>query len=194
VAMNYKIKLFSGIGVAALFISLLGLPLLAANGMDADFGRTVEFVPLVRHMMSQLHCYDTGTDDCEETDHLGSNFTKEHTLGFLLDGSRSKMSQRGFVELYVCEARDDSQTMMVASGVTDEDPRDACRDADYRPKRAGYISATDQIEAPWALYRCTHSDTNDTLLTHDPSECTAQSYNAAELLGYLYAGGPQVLK
>lgn len=28
----------------------------------------------------------------------------------------------------------------------------------------------------------------------DPAECAAQSYGAAELLGYLYAGGPQVLK
>src|SRR3989344_5773700 len=182
-----------GAGTCAILLALaVGLPLYAAvNEMSADYGRTIEFVPLVRHMMSQLHCYDTGTDDCEDTNHFTSSFTKEPTLGFLLDGSRRKLSDRDFKELYLCQARDDSHTMMVTSGVADTDPRHACRDAGYRPRRAGYISSTDQIEAPWALYRCTHPDTHDTLVTDDPGECTAQAYDSAELLGYLYAGGPQ---
>jgi hypothetical protein len=192
--MQKRNIVFGGGAIAALLAFIVGLPLYAAfEDMTADYGRSVAFVPLVRHMMSQVHCYDTGTEDCEGTRHLGSSFTKEHTLGFLLDGSRKKMQQRGFEELYICEARDDSHTMMVTSGVADDNPRDACRDADYRPRRAGYISSTTDIEAPWALYRCIHEETHDTLLTDDPGECTSQNYNPAELLGYLYAGGPQTL-
>src|SRR3989344_8110487 len=183
--MNHKIKLLSGVGVAALFISLMGLPLLAADGMDADFGRTVEFVPLVKHMMSQVHCYDTGTDDCETTDHFGTSFTKEHTLGFLLDGSRSKMRTLGFEPLYVCESRDDSGVMMVTGGLLENDPKGACRAAGFRYNHIGYISSTNQIEAPSALYRCMHPGTHDTLLTHDAGECAAATYSSAALLGYL---------
>ena len=192
--MRKRSVVFGGGAFATLLALVVGLPLYAAvDDSLADYGQTIEFVPLVRHMMSQVHCYDTGTDDCETESHFDASFTKEHTLGFLLDGSRRRMTERGFEELYICEGRDDSHTMMVTSGVADDDPRDACRDAGYRPRRAGYISSTDQIEAPWALYRCTHPDTHDTLVTDDPGECTAQAYDSAELLGYLYAGGPQVL-
>lgn len=192
--MRKRSVLLGGGAFATLLALFIGLPLYAAvSDPSADYGRSIEFVPLVRHMMSQLHCYDTGTDKCETEHHFDTSFTKEHTLGFLLDGSRRKLTDRGFEELYICESRDDSHTMMVTSGVTDEDPRDACRDANFRPHRAGYISATDQFEAPWALYRCVHPATHDTLLTDDQAECTAQGYNSAELLGYLYAGGPLVL-
>lgn len=189
-----KQSIIAGGWAFALLALVVGLPLYAIVGdPKADYGRTVEFVPLVRHMMSQVHCYDTGTDNCENERHFGGSFTKEHTLGFLLDGSRRRLRERDFEPLYLCETRDDSGVMMVTSGVADADPRAACRDADFRPRHAGFISSTNLIEAPWALYRCTHPDTHDTLLTEDPAECAAQSYGAAELLGYLYAGGPQVL-
>ena len=155
----------------------------------------MEFTPLVRHMVSQLHCYDTGTDDCETTPHFSnSGFTKEHTMGFLLNGSRRAMRARGFKPLYLCKTRNDNNVMMVTAGTTEDDPKRACRNEGFRGKRAGYISATDQIEAPWPVYRCTHPDTHDTILTEDPAECTTQAYAPAELLGYLYAGGPLVLE
>jgi hypothetical protein len=192
--MRKRSIVVGGGAFATLLALVVGLPLYAAADLTADFGRTVDFEPLVRHMMSQVHCYDTGTDDCEDTHHFGNSFTKEHTLGFLLDGSRRKMSERGFEPLYVCESRDDSGVMMVTSGVTEEDPRRACRNEGFRARQAGYISSSDQIEAPSALYRCMHPDTHDTLLTHDPTECAAQAYDAAELLGYLYAGGPLSLE
>lgn len=192
--MRQRSVLFGTGAFAFLLALIIGPPVYALiNNHTADFGQTVEFVPLVRHMMSQVHCYDTGTTECEHARHLDASFTKEHTMGFLLDGSRRKLRDRGFEEFYLCTARDDSHTMMATSGVADDDPRDACRDANYRPRQTGFISSTSQLEAPWALYRCTHSETHDALLTHDPAECTAQSYEAAELLGYLYAGGPQVL-
>lgn len=188
-----KILLGSGI-IAAFALIALSLPLYAAN-QNADYGRSVEFVPFVRHMMSQLHCYDTGTNECEKTSHLGTSFTKEHTMGFLLDGSRHRLSQFGFEPVYVCEGRHNSGVMMVTAGTVDDNPRQECRDAGFRPaKRVGYISSTDQIEAPWALYRCVEPTTHDTLLTHNTAECTTASYGAAELLGYLYAGGPLPLQ
>ncbi len=179
---------------ATLLALVIGLPLYAAADLTADFGKRVEYVPLVRHMMSQVHCYDTGTDDCETKSHLGTNFTKEYTLGFLLDGSRRRMKHLGFEPLYLCKSRDDNGVMMVTAGTTEDDPKDTCRDANFRPKRAGYISPTNQIEAPWPLYRCTNPDTSDTLLTDNPAECTAQAYDPAQLLGYLYAGGPLPLR
>jgi hypothetical protein len=175
--------------VAALLL-FSGLPIWAASDSSSDFGKFIEFKPLVRHMISQVHCYDTGSDDCETDAHLGASFTKEHTMGFLLDGSSRKMQDRGFEPLYFCEARDDSGVMMVTAGTVESDPREVCRDAGFRPRRAGYISATDQLEAPWPLYRCVHPTTHDTLLTDDAAECTAATYGSAELLGYLYAGGP----
>ena len=179
--------------MSALLALIVGLPLYAATNLSADLGKRVEYVPLVRHMMSQLHCYDTGTDDCETFDHFGSGFDKEHTMGFLFDGSRSQMRRLGFEPLYLCEARDDSGLMMVTAGTTEEDPKDTCRDARFRADRVGYISPTNQIEAPWPLYRCVHPGSQDTLLTDAPSECAAQAYGPAELLGYLYAGGPTLL-
>jgi hypothetical protein len=181
--------------VAALAILFIGLPLYAGMTASptADFGRSVEFLPLVRHALSQLHCYDVGTDECEKTSHMGNKFMKEHTLGFLLDGSNKKMEKAGFEPLYLCESRDDDHVMMVTGGLREDDPKRACRDEGFRAKKAGFISSTDDIEAPWALYRCTHPATNDTLLTHDPAECTAATYGPAELLGYLYAGGPLTL-
>lgn len=182
--------LLKGTVVATFLMLVIGIPLYAAGHLGADFGKSIEFKPLVRHMMSQVHCYDEGTDDCETTDHMGTSFTKEHTLGFLLDGSRSKVSRLGLEPLYICEARDDSGVMMVTAGTTEDDPKDACRDADFRPNHVGYISPTDQIEAPSAIYRCVHPETHDTLLTHDADECTAAAYESAEMLGYLYAGGP----
>lgn len=187
----YSMKtLLKGTVVATFLMLVIGIPLYAAGHLGADFGKSIEFKPLVRHMMSQVHCYDEGTDDCETTDHMGTSFTKENTLGFLLDGSRSKVSRLGLEPLYICEARDDSGVMMVTAGTTEDDPKDACRDADFRPNHVGYISPTDQIEAPSALYRCVHPETHDTLLTHDAGECTAAAYGSAEMLGYLYAGGP----
>ena len=182
-----------GMATALLFL-VVGIPLYAAINSSADYGKLVDFEPLVRHMISQVHCYDTGTDDCEKESHMGSKFTKEHTMGFMLDGSSRKMSERGFLPLYLCEARDNSGVMMVTGGLLEDDPRDACRDAGFRYDRAGYISATDQFEAPWPLYRCVHPDTNDSLLTDTPAECTAASYDTAELMGYLYAGGPLPLQ
>ncbi len=182
------------LGSTAIFVLLIGLPLYAASHFSADYGRSISFTPLVRHMISQVHCYDIGTDDCETTSHLGNVFTKEHTLGFILDGSARKMSERGFKPLYLCEARDKSGVMMVTAGTTESDPVKACRTAGFRAKRAGYISSTNQIEAPWPLYRCVHPDTKDTLLTDSPAECASQSYGSARLLGYLYAGGPLTLK
>ncbi len=191
--MNKRNLLLGGGIAATLFALVAGAPLYAAiNDMAADYGRSVEFVPLVRHMMSQVHCYDTGTEDCEEADHIGTTFTKEHTLGFLLDGSKSKMTALGFKPVYLCEARDDSGVMMVTGGLLENNPKAACRATGFRYDHVGYISTTNQIEAPWALYRCLHPDTHDTLLTDNQGECAAQSYDAAELLGYLYAGGPSV--
>lgn len=186
--------LLGGSMVAVMLALVVGIPLYAAGHLTADFDKFIEFKPLVRHMISQVHCYDEGTDDCETTDHLGASFTKEHTLGFLVDGSTSKMRRLGLEPVYVCEDRDDSGVMMVTAGTLEEDPKDACRDADFRPDHVGYISPTDEIEAPFELYRCVHPTTNDTLLTHDPNECSAATYGPAELMGYLYAGGPLVLE
>src|SRR5688572_14393558 len=99
-------SLFLRGGIPAIFLIALTItPLYAAGQLSADFGKQVEFVPLVRHMISQVYCYDIGTTDCETTSHFGTHFTKEHTLGFLLDGPRSKMNALGFKPLYVCETR-----------------------------------------------------------------------------------------
>ena len=182
-----------GSGALTLLALVVGIPLYAASGPSADFGKTIEFLPLVRHMISQVHCYDTGTDNCETTDHMGTSFTKEHTLGFLLDGSKSKMTTLGFKPVYLCEARDDSGVMMITGGLLESDPRGACRAAGFRYDQVGYISSTNQIEAPSALFRCVHPDTKDTLLTRNAGECAAASYGSAQLLGYLYAGGPSSL-
>lgn len=188
--MHLKLGLAVGM-LSTLFIAVLSIGPLSAATATEDYGTFVEFKPLVRHMISQLHCYDVGTDDCEDTSHLGTNFTKEHTLGFLLYGSSRRMSSLGYKPLYLCEARNNSHLMMVTGGLLENDPVDACRDANFRHDRAGYISATANIEAPSPLYRCLHATTHDTLLTKNPAECTSATYGAAQLLGYLYAGGPQ---
>lgn len=186
-----KRNMFLGSSALLILLTLaVAIPLYAAGTLSADFGKFIEFKPLVRHMISQVHCYDVGTNDCETTSHFGSNFTKEHTLGFLLDGSRHRMNALNFKPLYLCEARDGSGVMMVTGGLLENDPRGACRAAGFRYKQAGYISSTNQIEAPFPLYRCVQPTTHDTLLTHDASECTTALYGSAELLGYLYAGGP----
>jgi hypothetical protein len=190
----HKRSWYLGGGALITLLTLaVGIPLYAANGPAADFGKTVEFLPLVRHMISQVHCYDIGTDDCEAKNHLGTTFTKEHTLGFLIDGSSRKMSQLGFKPVYLCEARDNSGVMMVTGGLLENDPKAACRAAGFRYKQVGYISSTNQIEAPSALFRCVHPDTKDTLLSRSGAECSAASYGPAQLLGYLYAGGPSSL-
>jgi hypothetical protein len=187
----FKRKFF--VGSIAIIAALIGLPLYAVTSLTEDFGKHVDFMPLVRHMISQVHCYDTGTTECENHSHLGTHFTKEHTMGFLFDGSSRKMRDLGFEPLFLCKARDHSGLMMVTAGTTDSDPKDECRDAHFKPHLAGYISPTDGIEAPWPLYRCIHAVTHDTLLTDDAAECSSAGYGAAELLGYLYAGGPLTL-
>jgi hypothetical protein len=156
----------------------------------ADLGTRFEYLPIVRHQISQRHCYDTGNSHCETPDRNKPAFAKEFTLGFLFDGLGPRNNQF-FSPIYACLARGlkDTAKYDIVVDSAELNARRYCSTLDLRAKRLGYIANDEIVEAPVALYRCYSNDRIDVLLTVGSDECSIAGYTSPELLGYLMAGG-----
>lgn len=160
------------VGFTALACVLLLGHFASASLLGPD--RTNKLHPLVRHNTSQVHCYDSGTDQCEV-----AGFQKEFTLGYL-----AMQKKANTTELYKC-VRPDANLHFVTTN------RKECRQSPWFSTsitNLGFIFKDSNLEASMPLYRCLNSDKTDTLLTDDPAECSILSYDPPTPLGYVIEG------
>lgn len=181
------------VGVAAAAALGHSVGVAALGVVPPDLGPTMDYAPLVRHQISQRHCYDNGSFLCEETASFKPAFDKEFTLGYLFQDSRQPAL--GLAPLYHCvdKRRGGTGFNFVLADTVDGDARRLCRDLGFRPFLLGHIARTPAFEAPQALYRC-WGFSFDSLLTDDPNECGLSGYFFTERLGYLAAGGTLPLR
>lgn len=167
-------------GILAVAVILLGLvvgprllPYLGANLSGPDIGSL--YKPLVRHEISQLHCYDAGNQNCESA--VDQSFSKEFTLGYLFKNATPNPTTP-VLSLYSCT----NTTHGFSIGTTTSD----CKKRGFPTiTLLGFIFQTPAVEAPFPLYRCFGNNGQDALLTDDPNECSVVSYNTPTLLGYM---------
>lgn len=152
--------------VAAVYGSFLGARL---SGPD----RGSVYRPLVRHRISEIHCYDTGTTACEQETPA---FSKEFTVGYLL-ADRSQ----GTRALYFCVDQNQGRSLATVD-------RAEC-DGMPQVTQLGFLFTDSNVEVATPLYRCQRADSGDTLLTDDGSECVLAGYNDPERLGYVAGAG-----
>lgn len=148
--------------------------------LDApDVGQ--EFRPLVRHQISQKHCYDDGSDFCESK---GGDFAKEYTLGYLLKKDKTSQGTKG-KPLYSCAGTKNANYTATLN------QKENCKGSQGYNKRytLGYLLETPDVEASTAIYQCFGQGGGDTLLTDDPNECALVGYGEASLLGYAASAG-----
>ncbi|MBI4022374.1 MAG: hypothetical protein HY372_03365 [Candidatus Andersenbacteria bacterium] len=165
----------------------------AAASVFADLGPGMSYTPLVRHQISQRHCYDDGSFFCEEARGEKPAFSKEFTLGYLFE--KSRQLGLGLAPLYACQdtGRRGLGRQFILADTVDGDARRVCRSFQMHPQRLGYVAREPLFEAAQALYRCWGGEF-DTLLTDDPNECTLSGYLFTERLGYIVAGGTLPLR
>lgn len=160
--------------LAGVFSSYLG-----ARLSGPDVARL--FRPLVRHQISQVHCYDDGSLFCESRK---DEYKKEFTIGYIPQ-SIPRKNEVATETLYSCASPRDNK-FFVARG--QQEYKQTCRKNYNQTYRLGYIFQQPVIEASTPLYRCT-SDT-DTLLSDSKVECDAQEgYTKPVLLGYVAGAG-----
>lgn len=173
-------------GVLAVAVVLLALivgpqlsAFMGASLLGPDRGST--YSPLVRHEISQSHCYDNGSQLCENST-VGA-FSKEFTLGYLFS-SPTTNAATAMKSLYGCM----NSSKRFSVGTTTSD----CQARGFtKTYLIGYMFQTPAVEASFPIYRCFGSSNGDTLVTDDTSECSSLGYSSAELLGY--AGGSAYL-
>lgn len=140
-----------------------------------DAGRI--FRPIVRHQISQRHCYDDGSRVCERQS--PQRYKKEFTVGFVAAAERP--SSRALYSCFDALNQRFTVTLDKAECVALQFPG---------IRLLGYVFTTSGVEAPTPLYRCINAESQDTLLTDGPRECTLLGgYGTPELLGYLFGAG-----
>lgn len=146
------------------------------------FGKDVarSYTPLVRHQISQQHCYDDGSQLCEKAVGKQGSFAKEFTIAYLF--RQKPYDGLATDTLYVC-----GPTSRRASAAT-LDPA-TCKSAGQRAYRLGFIAKTADFEAPVALFACQLAAAEDVLITDDENECTLAGYGTATKLGYAASAG-----
>lgn len=178
--------LLVGIGVMAPLVAL------AIRGplTRSDLGSQFDYRPLVRHQISQRHCYDSGSYYCETPSRSKPAFMKEFTMGFLFDGIGPRRDYN-FNAIYACEekGRVDKGKYDVLVDNVDGNAKRGCHNQGLRTTQLGYVAFIPDIEAPVALYRCRSLDGSDVLLTNDTNECLTVGYGSGKLLGFIMAGG-----
>lgn len=175
--MNIHAIVKSKVQVALVAVAVVASVLLLGQIVSASLAgpdRTSDFKPLVRHSISQAHCYDNGTDMCEN-----AGYSKEFTIGYLATSAVGSST----VPLYGCHNRAGNLFFAATS------PKECKNVGATKAFVLGHLFTDNNLETPFSLYRCLNSEGKDALLTDDPSECSLVNYNNVQLLGYLPAGG-----
>ncbi len=139
-----------------------------------------KYSPLVRHQISQRHCYDNGSQFCEQNFGGGFQFDKEFTVAYLF-ASRPSIAS---TPLYSC-----TNTKVPGETYRITTKRAECNRAKLSSFVLGHVATAQDFEAPVALWRCLKNDTSDPLVTDDPNECALSEYAKPTLLGYAATAG-----